>query len=165
MAEENFAGHWPQTNASCQDCQCWLIANWNLGKKFQENLYQNTTMFIIENEFENGSYKIVTISVAILGLNVLTHWGGVTHIRIGKLIIIGSDNSLSPGRRQAIIWTNAGMLLIAPLGTNVNEILNGIQKFSLKKMRVKMSSVKWRPFCLSLNVPMPPVMQRRQSPW
>ena len=33
----------------------------------------------------------------------LTHWGRVTHIRIGKLTIIGSDNGLSPGRHQAII--------------------------------------------------------------
>ena len=36
-----------------------------------------------------------------------------------KLTIIGSDNGLSPGRRQAIIWTNAGILLIEPLRTNV----------------------------------------------
>ena len=33
------------------------------------------------------------------------------------LSIIDSDNGLSPGRRQAIIWTNAGILLIEPLGT------------------------------------------------
>ena len=39
----------------------------------------------------------------------LTHWGRVTHICVSKLTIIGSDNSLSPGRRQAIIWTSAGI--------------------------------------------------------
>ena len=44
----------------------------------------------------------------------LTHWGRVTHICIVKLTVIGSDNGLSPGRRQAIIWTNAGILLIGP---------------------------------------------------
>ena len=44
----------------------------------------------------------------------LTHWGRVTHICIGKLTIMGSDNGLSPERRQAIIWTNAAILLIAP---------------------------------------------------
>ena len=32
----------------------------------------------------------------------LTHWGRVTHICVGNLTIIGSDNGLSPGRRQAI---------------------------------------------------------------
>ena len=59
---------------------------------------------------------------------------------ICKIIIIGSDNSLSPGRRQAIIWTNAGILLIVPLGTNFSEILIEIDTFSFKKMHLKMSS-------------------------
>ena len=53
----------------------------------------------------------------------LTHWGRVTHICVNKLTIIGSDNGLSLGRCQAIIWTNAGILLIGPLGTNFSEIL------------------------------------------
>ena len=41
-----------------------------------------------------------------------THWGRVMQICVGNVIIIGSDNDLSPGRRQAIIWTNAEILLI-----------------------------------------------------
>ena len=53
----------------------------------------------------------------------LTHWGWVTHICIGKLSIIGLDNGLSPGRRQAIIWTNAGISLIGALRTNFYEVL------------------------------------------
>ena len=81
----------------------------------------------------------------------LTHWGRVTHICVSKLTILGSDNGLSPGRHQAIIWTNAKILLIEPLGTNFSEFLIGIRKFSFKKMRLKMSSAKWRPFCLGLN--------------
>ena len=40
---------------------------------------------------------------------LLTHWDRETHICVGKLTIIGSDNGLSPGRRQTIIWTNAGI--------------------------------------------------------
>ena len=83
---------------------------------------------------------------------LLTHWGRVTHICVGKLTIIGSDNGLSPGRRQAIIWTNAGILLIWPLGTNFSEILIAIETFSFNKMHLKISSAKWRPFCLGLNV-------------
>ena len=51
-----------------------------------------------------------------------------------------------------LVGTNAGILLIGPLGTNFSEILIGIQAFSFKKMHVKMSSAKWRPFCLGLNV-------------
>ena len=74
------------------------------------------------------------------------------HICVNKLTITSSDNGLSPGRRQAIIWTNAGILLIGSLGTNFSEILLGIQTFWFKKMHLKMSSAKWRPFCLGLNV-------------
>ena len=65
---------------------------------------------------------------------------------------IGSDNGLSPCRRQAIAWTNVGILLIGPLGTNFSEFLIGIQTFSFKKMHLNMSSAKWRPFCRGLNV-------------
>ena len=82
----------------------------------------------------------------------LTHWGRVTHICVSKLTISGSDNGLSPGQRQAIIWTNDGILLIGPLGTYFSEILSGIHTFSLKKMHLKVSSGKCRPFCLGLNV-------------
>ena len=86
------------------------------------------------------------------GANRLTHWGRVTHICVGKQTIIGSDNGLSPGQRQAIIWTNAGILLIGPTGTNFSEILIKSLTFSFTKMRLKVSSAKWRPFCLGLNV-------------
>ena len=73
------------------------------------------------------------------------------HICVSKLTIIGSDNGLSPGRRQAIIWTNDGIFLIGPLGENFSEILIEIQTFSFKKMQCKVSCAKWRPFCLGLN--------------
>ena len=73
---------------------------------------------------------------------LLTHWGWVTHICISKLTIIGSDNG----------WTNAGILLIGPFGTNFSEILIETHAFSFKKMHLKMSSEKWQPFCLGLNV-------------
>ena len=79
---------------------------------------------------------------------ILTHWGQVMHICVSKLTSIGSDDGLSPGRHQAIIWTNAGILLIGPQGTNFIES----QAFSFTKIHFKISSWKWRPFCLSLNV-------------
>ena len=82
----------------------------------------------------------------------LTHWGQVTHICVGNLTIIGLDNGLSPGRRQAIIWTNAGILWIGPWRTNFTEILIGIHTFSFKKTHFKMSFGKWQPSCLGLNV-------------
>ena len=40
----------------------------------------------------------------------LVRWDRVTLIWVGDQTTIGPDNGLSPGRRQAIIWTNAGSL-------------------------------------------------------
>ena len=67
----------------------------------------------------------------------LTHYGRVTHICVCKL---------------TIIWSNAGILLIGSLGTNFSETSIAVQTFSFKKMHLKMSSAKWRPLCLGLNV-------------
>ena len=60
---------------------------------------------------------------------------------------IGSDNGLLPIRHQAIIWTNAGLLTIGPLGTNFSEILIKIKKFSFRKSCLKILSAKLWPFC------------------
>ena len=78
----------------------------------------------------------------IVFVTFLTHWGRVTHICASKQTNTGSDNGLSPGRRQAIIWTNAGILSSRTLGTNFSEILGEIHSFSFSKMHLKMSSAK-----------------------
>ena len=72
----------------------------------------------------------------------------MTHIWVNKLPIIGSDNGLLPGQRQAIMWTNAWILLIWPLRTNFSEILIVILTFPFNKMHLKRSSAK----CLGFNV-------------
>ena len=83
---------------------------------------------------------------------VLTHWGWLTDICVTKINIIGSDNGLPPAQRQAIIWTNDGILLNGPLRTNFSEIWIRINTFSFTKIYLKMSSGKCRPYCLGLNV-------------
>ena len=103
----------------------------------------------VQDLFGNPGFLVFVMDIPLV---MLTHWGRVTHICVGKLTIIGSDNGLSPARRQAIIWTNAGILLIGPWGTNFSEILRKIHTFSFNKMHLTMSSGKWRPFCLGLNV-------------
>ena len=90
----------------------------------------------------------------------LTHWGRVTHMCVSKLTIIGSDNGLSPGRRQAIIWTNAVILLIGPLGTDFSENVIEIYTFSFKTIHLKMSSAKMaaissRPQCVKEIIELP----------
>ena len=129
--------------------QCQLHISELLWHSPQGNLTASAQATLPHDEFYCYTFKILTTFSRI---TELTHWGRVTHICVSELTIIGSDNGLSPGRRQAIIWNNAGLLLIEPLGTNVSEISIGIQTFSFKKMHLKMSSGKWRPFCLGLNV-------------
>ena len=147
--------------------QCWQIISEVLWHSSQGNFTCDAKDIYPWNEFKNEKNKTILLQSHYQGANELmyvehfawwhsytslTHWGRATHICVGKLTIIGSDNGLSPGRRQAIIWTIAGILLIGPFGTNFSEILIGFQIFSLKEMHLKMSSAKWRPFCLGLDV-------------
>ena len=96
-------------------------------------------------------YKFIFQISFVLMLKVLTHWGRVAHICLSRLAIFGSDNGLLPSWRQAIIWTNAGILLIWPLGTNFSEILIEIYIFFFMNIHLKLSSGIWWPFCLGLN--------------
>ena len=95
---------------------------------------------------QSGCFKAI-----FRAISALTHWDRVTHIGVSKIIIIASDNGLSPSRRQAIIWINDGILLIGPLGANFSGTLIEIRKFSFNKMHLKMSSAKWHLFRLGLN--------------
>ena len=45
-----------------------------------------------------------------------------------------------------IIWTNAGIYLIGPLGTSFSEIVIEICIFPFKKMQLKLLSEKYQPF-------------------
>ena len=78
----------------------------------------------------------------------------MTHICVSKLTTIGSDNGFLPAQRQAIIWTNAGILLIGLLGTNFSEILIEIDTFSLKEIAFenvvqKMVAIVSQPQCVN----------------
>ena len=80
--------------------------------------------------------------------SALTYWGRTMHICVRKLTMIGSDNGLSTGRRQAIIWTNAGILFIGPLGANFSDILI-IQDNTLEHVVCEMASVLSLPQCVN----------------
>ena len=120
--------------------------------RWRPELHHREKLFPLDVNCECHVVKFVLGLQQNLINTPLIHWGRVTHICVSKLTIIGSDNGLSPGRRQAIIWTNAELLFIIPLRTNFNEMFIEILIFSLMKMRLKVSSAKWHPFCLCLNV-------------
>ena len=79
----------------------------------------------------------------------------MTHICVGKLAIIGSDNGLSPGRRQAIFWTNAEILSIGPLGTNFSENFNRnsnifIPENTFESVVCETAAILSRPQCVNI---------------
>ena len=126
------------------------------------NYISKTKIHAVNNSCPN--FCDVMVHVCHGGMN-LTHWGRVMHIPVSKLTIISSECGLSPDRRQAIIWTNAGILLSGPLGRNFSEILIEIHIFSFKKMHLKMSSGKWRPFYIGFNVLSQTVLKLQRSSW
>ena len=125
------------------------------------SLYISPLIFVVLAEYA------IEVSVMISArftceMQLVNFWGRVTHICVSKLTIIGSDNGLSPDRRQAIIWTNAGLLFIGPLGTN-SEILIEILTSSFKNMHLKVPSAKRRIFCLGLSVLIKILLPRSNS--
>ena len=83
----------------------------------------------------------------------LTHWGRVMH----KCVIKSNHHCF---RQWLVAWPTPSHYLnqcwnivnwTLDNWTNFNDILIKIQQFSFKKIRSKMLSGKWRPFCLGLN--------------
>ena len=64
------------------------------------------------------------------------------HIYISKLTIIGSNKGFLTGQCQAIIWTNAAILLNGPLGTNLSPILVEIYTFSFQENAIE--NIIWK---------------------
>ena len=117
---------WPSSTTHIQDTRIFIFLRdfrYFASGKIPVIRLKNPTLTDKDNSFHvvctiwdsTCMYLLFLISWLVYtspGLNALSHWGRVTHICVSKLTIIGSDNGLSPGRRQAIIWTNVGILLI-----------------------------------------------------
>ena len=121
-----------------QAITCWSLLNFSWSFRVQ------TSLSIPAAKTRNVCSPTYTL--------FFTHCERAMYICIFSLTIIGSDNGLAPWRCHDIIWSNAWILLIGSLETNFCEILIGIKSFSFKKMHFKISSPKWRPFCIGLNM-------------
>ena len=100
---------------------------------------------------KNGCPK--KTNTAVIAIIILIHWGPVTHICVSKLTIIGSDIGLSPGRRQATIWTTAWMFIIVPNKVQWNLNQNSyifFQENAFENVVLKMASIF--KYGLGLNV-------------
>ena len=119
-----------------------LIVWWLYPKKLPTQIPH--LMYQFSTVLHQSNWRFV---IAISMQHSVTPLPLVPHICVSELGQHCSDNGLVPIKRQAIIETNAGFLAVGLLTTNVSEILIKIQKFSFTKMHLKISSVKWRPFC------------------
>ena len=68
------------------------------GTQYNEILFEISTFMKMLSKLSSAKFQPIWS-----GHNGSTHWGRVTHICVGKIDIIGSDNGLSPERRQTII--------------------------------------------------------------
>ena len=142
-----------------------LLVYWRIYVSLGLNELKQADLWLTIYHFDLLCYFVVCSNHTTVALPVkspLTHWGQVTHICVIDSTIIGSDNGLSPGRRQAIIWTNDGILLIRTL---FSEILSKTHTLSYSKMHFKTSSVKRRPFCPSVDYANKPQQNRQSEKW
>ena len=145
--------------------QCWLTISkikWRSSKgKFTRDTsainhwnYLWNQVPRISFKFPRGQWVKITIEISrnLIDLWVLTHWGLVMHIchqprpslvQIMACRLFGAKPLSKP---------MLGYCELNSLRTNFSEILIKIQNFSLRKIHLKISSVKWRPYCLGLNV-------------
>ena len=101
-------------------------------------------------------YSSQTWSVMCLQMSYhLTYWGRVTHICVSKLTSSALDIGLSPGRHEAIIWTNAGIFLIRTrlrnkLQWNLKQYsCIFIQESAFENVVWKMAAILPRPQCFN----------------
>ena len=89
------------------------------------------------SDFKSKGDKLLSSDVAnsgVSGIQYPVHW------------------MLAPKPTKPLSRIKIEILSIGTWGTNFNENLSEIRKFSFKKMHLKMSSGNWRPFCLCLGM-------------
>ena len=95
---------------------------------------------------------LVYLSMFLCKLFLWTHRGRMMRLCIVKPIRCWFIKCFFSSSAPSHFLTNAAKLLIGQLWTNLNEICVNKQMFPHKKINLKTSSAKWRPFCLSLNM-------------
>ena len=90
-------------------------------------------------------YNLITIICQMMSVYI-------QQICVNNLTSVGSDNVLSPGRRQAIIWNNVGRFSNGPWETNFSEILIINVYIFIQENAFKNAVRKLVCICLGLNV-------------
>ena len=117
----------------------------------------------VHDTFGNFPNKIWEFSATVLWkiYNVPSHisncWNfeftlSKGYIQHAHFVFLHAKPWIPGGENSIFTVVTDEIYLTGPLGTNFSEILIEIDTFSFKKMHLKMSSGRWRPFCLGLNV-------------
>ena len=147
-ADSRFAPSQWETALLCNDVSHWLGASIESAPKFiwchMFSFIAYTAFCII---FHYLSHTRPRLMFFVFSCDINSSTPSAAYVASVNWVSIGSGNGLSPVRRHAITWTNAGLMSIRPLGTIFSEIQIKITKFSFMKMHLNVSSAKWRPFC------------------
>ena len=106
---------------------------------------------VSQNMFEKNFHNR-KMSIAI------AHWGRVTHICVDKLIIIGSDNGLSPDRRQASHYLNQCSIIVNWILANIfqwkfnQNTAIFIEDYARENVVCEMASTLSRPQCVKTAI-------------
>ena len=119
-------------------------STWTNQSMFDRQVSNSRNHPSVNTSFQNGHSRRIcrTYSETQYLQLVLTQWDRVTYTCVRNIVIIASNNSLSPGRCQAIIWTNAKILLIGRSWINFNGILIEINTSSFTKIHLRISPAK-----------------------
>ena len=126
---------------------------------FKKNIYRNllckcsihmSSVFWVSNSMALELTKPFCVNWIFL-LDSFIHHRYPPCVIAMNWIINGSSHGVSILRRQSITYPGADLLSVETFGTNLSEILFKTLNFSLKKSHLKMSSVKYRPFCSGLR--------------
>ena len=128
---------WKINNASCNGLATSGITCSNVHPVLCHHTDLDTRPPLFNILRAERGFKLITA----IRSDCLTHWGRVMHISVGKLTIIGSDNGLTPGGRQAIIRTNHGILLIWALGTNFSYSHIFIKENAFENLVCEMAAI------------------------
>ena len=135
----------------------WIIACFETNCFVNENAFGNESLLVIKSNWSTTATN-QTKTLCSWKYLIIRYWYPVNSLRPSEAYMsvdkttVASNNGLSPVRHWAIIWTNTGLLLIGPLGTNVSDIGIKIQQFSYKNFEnvvCKMAAILSWPQCLA----------------
>ena len=142
---------WTEKNIVCR----WEFVKFHLKTDFKLYCLYCSELLVFKcgwwSQYSHLSKKKWSVWVSELTPPVILVY--LNSLRPSGTYMCQSDNGLPLGWHQTIIWTNAGLLLIGPLGTNFSQIVfrNSnifIQENAFENVIWEMSAILSQPQCV-----------------